>query len=68
MLAALGFDAVLCSRLWASAVAMEDEGMHICVIPGARLPPGTRLPDGFPLVWMGSMSVDLGVGRDFRQG
>ena len=39
------------------------EDVHVCVIPGARLPPGTHLPPHYPFAWLGHQTVSwAGVG------
>ena len=55
-LAALGTDEVLYWRLWAIAAALQSHGIQVCALPGARWPPGSRLPGGFPYVWLGRQS------------
>ena len=52
-LACLGTDEVLYWRLWGIAAALQREGVRVCVLPRARLPPGARLPGVFPYVWIG---------------
>ena len=45
---ALGTDVFLEWRLHAVAHVLSGCGADICVLPGARLPPGAVLPAGFP--------------------
>ena len=61
--ATIGTDEILYWRLWAVALALLERDVHVCVIPGARLPPGTNLPSDYPYVWHGHQSVSwAGVG------
>jgi len=52
----LGNDALLFWRLWAVSFALMEMDIHICALPGARLPPGALLPEGFPFVYLGGRS------------
>jgi hypothetical protein len=49
----LGSDDVLWWRIRLLASALQEERVDVCVLPGARWPPGAILPPGFPYVWMG---------------
>ena len=41
----------------------KDEDIDVCVVPGARFPPGARLPEGFPYCWLGLQTTEwAGVG------
>ena len=52
-LSSLGTAEVLYWRVWAIGMALQQEGVHVCVLLGARFPSGARLPDDFPYVWVG---------------
>ena len=39
---------VLWWRLWEVGITCHDLGLHFVVLSSPRLPPGTRLPEGFP--------------------
>ncbi|CAE8605722.1 unnamed protein product [Polarella glacialis] len=56
-LAHLGSDEVLWWRVWLLGASLLREGVHICVLPGARWPPGAVLPPGFPYIWLGQQST-----------
>eukprot|EP00959_Pyramimonas_sp_CCMP1952_P070933 1481224-Pyramimonas_sp.AAC.1 len=45
-------------RLEAVAHALDQDGVDICILPRARLPPGAVLPPGCPYLVEGSRSAD----------
>ncbi len=49
----LGTHDVLTWRLWHVALALQECGVSVCALPGARWPPGASLPEGFPFLWHG---------------
>ena len=56
-MSALGTNALLTWRLWAIDIALSEAGVHFCVVPGARLPPGVQLPEGYHYSWFGARST-----------
>ena len=56
----LGSDGLLFWRLWAVAIELQERSIHICCLPGARLPEIAQLPDGYPFVYCGGRSAALG--------
>ena len=54
---ALGTELLLDWRLEQVAVALLDHRVDICVLPGARFPPGALLPRGYPFAWVGDRST-----------
>ena len=57
-LAALNTDDTLYWRLWSISLTLSDQGCHMCVLPGARMPPGARLP----ILMVGPSHVRMGGG------
>ena len=57
----LGSDELLFWRLWAVALNLEALGVHLCVVPGARFPPGAALPEAFPYAFRGTRSSHWGA-------
>ena len=50
-------------RLEAVSAALIAREVDYCVLPGARFPPGSLLPDAFPYVWFGWQTTSwAGVG------
>ena len=43
-------------RLWDIAAAGNDHELELLILPGPRLRPGTRLPDGFPFQFVGLLT------------
>ena len=56
-----GTEVTLEWRLHAVAQVLSDSGADTCAMPGARMPPGTALPPGFPYTWSGPRSVSWGA-------
>ena len=54
---ALGADVLLEWRLHFVAQLLTECPADVYVLPGARMPPGALLPEGFPFTWMGPRSV-----------
>ena len=57
-LTALGTNQLLDWRLQAIGCALEDLDVHVCALPGARFPPGARLPEDFAFGWFGTQTLD----------
>eukprot|EP00959_Pyramimonas_sp_CCMP1952_P141963 2971937-Pyramimonas_sp.AAC.1 len=38
------------------SAALQQRGLHARVLPGARPPAGSRVPSGFPSIWLGKQS------------
>ena len=55
----LGSELLMEWRLEAVAHALDQDGVDICVLPGARLPPEAILPPAFPYLVEGSRSRGL---------
>eukprot|EP00959_Pyramimonas_sp_CCMP1952_P043436 908329-Pyramimonas_sp.AAC.1 len=58
---ALGTGALLDWRPEAVGHALVACGVDICVLSGARFPPGARLPPGYPCMWLGGRSTEWGA-------
>ena len=66
-LSALGSNQVLHWRVQAIGCALEELDVDLCVLPGARFPPGAQLPESFPYAWVGVHSLSwAGVGALIR--
>ena len=52
----LSTDEVMWWRLWDIAAAGNDHELELLILPGPRLRPGTRLPDGFPFQFVGLLT------------
>ena len=62
-LAALGTNELLVWRLYAIGAVLHDQGVKLCVLPGVRFPPGSRLPERFEYSWIGMQTLSCaGVG------
>lgn len=55
--AQLGTDTILFLRLWEVGLALAERDVHLCVVPGPRLPPGFALPEGYRYVWWGAQTL-----------
>ena len=47
---------ILWWRWWEVGLACQELGLQLVALPGPRIPPGTKLPDGFPYTFLGSFS------------
>ncbi len=52
-LCSLAAEEVLWWRLWRIVAHLMENDIQICVLPGARWPPGATLPPGLPFSWLG---------------
>jgi len=48
-------------RIQAIGRALQQDGIDICILPGARFPPGATLPEGYPYIWQGIQSSSWGA-------
>ena len=56
-LAALGSSELLHWRLHAIGATLHSQDIKVCALPGARFPPGSKLPANFKYSWLGVQTV-----------
>ena len=53
---ALATEEIMWWRVWHVTSALISRDIQICVLPGARWPPGASLPPGLPFIWLGTQT------------